>query len=777
MMRKFLIFGLIFFLLIASASAAKSPEYVSGEIIVKLKQNPNSVILNPAGFAETGNSIDGLNSKYKVAKMEKILGRYENNKNNKEALNSFKKHGLDRIFLLKISGNANIDEAVKEFNKNPNVEYAEPNYIFHTALMPNDPSFSNLYGLHNTEQIGGIVDADIDAPEAWDLQTGNNGVLIAVIDSGVDYTHEDLAANIWTNPGEIEGNGIDDDSNGFVDDVRGWDFVNNDNDPFDDFGHGTHVSGTIGAVGNNGIGISGVDWNVKIIPIKFINSNNAGTLSAALNSIVYATLMNVSIMSNSWVGGFSQSLKDTISVANDEGILFIAAAGNSNTNNDVTPVYPAGYDVPNVISVAATDGWDAKASFSSYGVATVHLGAPGVYIYSTVPKGNCSYCSSSGYTYLSGTSMATPHVSGVAGLIKAQFPELTSNEIKAKLLGGVDLISSMQGITITGGRLNAYKALQSNATPTNNTRPVARAGGPYIGKENIPVIFDGSNSFDANNDSLTYRWTFGDGTNGSGVNPSHEYLAGGSYRITLIVNDGKVESAPNLTTAAIIGVNDAPVANAGIDKIVFEGETITFNGTGSYDIDNNITSYIWDFGDGTNASDAVTTHDYSTPGNYTTTLTVTDIFGANGSDTLLVTVKDLRDLIQINLTKHDVKASWNRGNKMGNIEVATSFFVVSGGTDKIVFKEITDETGIWNLGSSQVTVLINSIRYTWNVALDGNNDAVIDFGAHGIVLKQGDVVEVTKLKLVNNQKTSHSLKAQVSVFSVELSSNTVNFNL
>lgn len=912
-MKKFFVFGLIFLLLVFSALAINQPEYVDGEVIVKLKQNPDKIILNSDGIIETGTSIDALNSKYKVTKMDKVLERHEKNK---KVLNSFKKHGLDRISLLKISKNVDVNEAVRDFNNNPNVEYAEPNYIVQTALMPNDPDFSKLYGLHNTGQTGGTADADIDSPEAWDLQTGNSGVLIAVIDTGVDYNHEDLSANMWTNSGEIANNGVDDDANGFIDDVRGWDFYSNDNDPFDDHGHGTHVSGTIGAVGNNNIGVAGVNWNVKILPIKFLGSGGSGTTAGAISSVQYATLIGVHIMSNSWGGGgFSQALKDAISAANDAGILFVAAAGNSNSNNDVFPSYPASYDVPNVVAVAATDHNDLKASFSSYGANSVDLGAPGVNTYSTVPKGTCSLCDPSGYKYLSGTSMATPHVSGVAGLIKAQFPALTSDGIKARLLSGVDKIASLDGITITGGRLNAINTLEtdttppsavtdlaatnagsnsvtltwtatgddgnigtasaydvrystspiadanwdnaakatnepkpqasgnmetfkvtglasnttyyfalkvidnggnpsalsniasattttptiifndnmenglngwtstslwhqetkrayspvtswayntgspnynydigtnsgsltspiidlsafksafltfkyfyqtettgttydqrwvqvgvnvnfsnvkqlsgdsmlvwndysldissysgkpnvqvrflfntidgilnnyegwyiddvtllgelvgSNATPINNP-PVANANGPYVGIEDIPVTFDGSGSIDADNDTLTYQWDFGDGSNGTGVNPSHTYKAGGTYTVTLIVNDGKVDSAPSTTTATITEVNDAPLANAGADKIVtdFDGnglESVTLNGSGSFDADGIISEYEWKEGAIVLGSTAILTTNFAV-GTHTVTLTVTDNGGLSASDDVVVTV-------------------------------------------------------------------------------------------------------------------------------------------
>ena len=464
-MKKFLIIGLVFLLLLAfNAFGANQKEYVPNEIIVKFKNAPDRINLNSADNIETGiSAIDTLNSEHKIKSMENL---FEKNLGITNKISSIKKHGVDRIFLLKTSENADVERLVREYSNDPNVEYAEPNYIVHISLLPNDPNFNNLYGLHNTGQTGGTADADIDAPEAWDVVTNSSNVTIGVIDTGIDYNHTDLAENMWINADEIPGNGIDDDANGYIDDIRGWDFVNNDNNPFDDNGHGTHVSGTIGGVGNNNKGVAGVNWNVKLMALKFLGSGGSGTIADAIEAVNYATQNGAHITSNSWGGGgFSQALKDAIQAANDAGILFVAAAGNTNNNNDANPNYPSNYDVPNVVAVAATDHNDAKAGFSSFGAETVDLGAPGVNTYSTVPNGSCLNCNPSGYKSLSGTSMATPHVSGAAGLIKARFPNLTSDGIKARLLGNVDLIASMNGITVTGGRLNAFNNLEIDNNP------------------------------------------------------------------------------------------------------------------------------------------------------------------------------------------------------------------------------------------------------------------------------------------------------------------------
>ncbi len=362
-----------------------------------------------------------------------------------------KRFRLTRAELWEISG-MSVEEAVLLYRNDPRIEYIEPNYILHAEnIAPDDPFFHQLWGLHNTGQRGGTADADIDAPEAWEIAAGN-GVIIGVIDTGVDWLHEDLSANIWTNTGEIPNNNIDDDGNGYVDDVRGWDFVNNDNNPMDDHGHGTHVSGTIAGVGDNGIGVTGVCWAARIMPLKFIGADGMGTTADAIDAIEYATMMGAKLTSNSWGGvAYSSALREAIEASGDAGMLFIAAAGNDGLFTDFRSHYPSGYDLGNIISVAATDHNDNLASFSNYGATSVDLAAPGVDILSTLP--NDSYGSKDG------TSMATPHVSGVAGLLWSVYPELSHLEIRDRILAAVDSLPSLSGKTVTGGRLNAFNAL------------------------------------------------------------------------------------------------------------------------------------------------------------------------------------------------------------------------------------------------------------------------------------------------------------------------------
>jgi subtilisin family serine protease len=340
----------------------------------------------------------------------------------------------------------------------PLVSYVEPDFVIAPAAIPNDPSFGSLWGLNNSGQSGGVVDADIDAPEAWDTTTGSRSVVIAVIDTGVDYTHRDLAANAWRNPGEIAGDGLDNDGNGFADDVFGWDFANRDANPMDDNGHGTHVAGTIGAVGGNGTGVVGVNWQVSIMALKFLSGTGSGSTSGAIGAINYATRMrrdfgvNVVATNNSWGGGgFSASLRDAIEAGGRAGILFVAAAGNDGTDNDGTPHYPSNYGDDAVISVAATDRSNRLASFSNFGATSVDVAAPGASITSTLPGNR--------YGSYSGTSMATPHVAGIVGLMAAANPAATAAEIRTAILSTTTPVAALAGRMTTGGLVNAAAAV------------------------------------------------------------------------------------------------------------------------------------------------------------------------------------------------------------------------------------------------------------------------------------------------------------------------------
>ena len=381
--------------------------------------------------------------------------------NRKVGARTEKKIPRTRVSVVKLPKGQLVAEAVKRYEDSPDVEYAEPDYLLSTnqttnPTTPNDTDYPRLYNLNNTGQTGGTADSDIDAPEAWGSTAGSPDAVVAVIDTGVDIGHADLKNNVWTNPDEVSGNSVDDDANGYVDDVHGWDFLNEDNTVFDadEGSHGTHVAGTIAAEGNNGIGTTGVSWRAKVMPLKFIGPTTGYTSDAA-QALNYAVAEGVKISNNSYgcAGCFSQTLFDAVRKADAAGHLYVAAAGNDGANNDLTASYPSGYDSANVLSVAATDGTDALANFSNYGFSSVDLAAPGVSILSTLP-GNA-------YGHKSGTSMATPHVAGVAALLKSESPDLDDAELKARILQFAEKEASLKGKVATEGRVNAHQAVTS----------------------------------------------------------------------------------------------------------------------------------------------------------------------------------------------------------------------------------------------------------------------------------------------------------------------------
>ena len=546
-------------------------------------------------------------------------------------------------FVVELSEDTTVPEAVAELSARSDVEYAEPNYIYKAAAVPNDPELVNLWGLHNTGQAipgsgAGTPDADIDAIEAWNVTTGSPNVVVAVIDSGVAYGHPDLDGNIWTNPGELAGNGFDDDGNGFIDDVRGWDFVQGDNEPLDFNGHGTHVAGTIGAEGNDGLGVVGVNWDVSIMPIRGLDASGSGTTASLANAVTYACQNGAQITNNSW-GGSGASFTIFDAFADCPTVLHVVAAGNSGLDLDGPPAsFPCEYDGPDspfgalsfIVCVASSTNTEGLSSFSNHGTESVHLAAPGSAIRSSIPSftqvgstetfdpiiggwtgsgspnswaragvpsagdgsaadspaGNyataadnafqrdaafnfaglrgcgldyqlrlateleddffllevstdgganwttaggwsgstgggfmdffddlssadgaptalfrlglladgdgavadgayvddlvfrCLNPGSASYDYFNGTSMATPHVTGVAALILARNPTLSAGSVKSILLSGVDTRPAFTTATITGGRLNAATALA--LTPPPPLPPPTSAATAYI---------------------------------------------------------------------------------------------------------------------------------------------------------------------------------------------------------------------------------------------------------------------------------------------------------
>ncbi len=370
--------------------------------------------------------------------------------------------GLD---VIEDEDGKDAESVVAQYRALPEVEYAEANSVIkldhedsgRKHVHADDEMFLRQWGLFNNGQNGGTAGADISAMRAWTVTRGSDQIVVAVLDSGVDYTHPDLANNIWTRPQIIKAYQDDDLTEGAVDDVHGFNIVEDNGDPMDRNGHGTHCAGIIGAEGGNGIGIAGVNWNVKIMPLRFMDADGTGTTKDAIETINYVidrkrAGVNVRIISASWGStAKSRALEDVIRKANEEGILFVAAAGNSTSDNDQTPHYPSSYNLGNVVSVAALNRNDELASFSNYGAKSVHVAAPGEEILSTWLK--------NGFEEKKGTSMATPFVAGVAALILADNPKMSVDDLRAKLLKSVDPIPSLRGKVSSGGRINAAKAV------------------------------------------------------------------------------------------------------------------------------------------------------------------------------------------------------------------------------------------------------------------------------------------------------------------------------
>jgi len=396
---------------------------------------------------------------------------------------------------VRLSKGLAVKNAIAQYMSNPDVEYAEPNYIrkiASTEVIPSDLYFRDQWALRNTGQYAyGTEGADIDATEAWRVSTGSYDITIAVLDTGVDYNHNDLASNMWRNLSECNGvAGVDDDTNLFVDDCAGWNFVTcesfedfedrwdisftcsqvstESNDPMDENGHGTHVAGIIGAIGNNQTGVAGVMWRTHILPVRVFNQFGEGTDSDVVRGIDYAVKMGAKVINASW-GAYGESLTlyNAISAANSHGVLFVAAAGNDSNNNDLTPYYPASYPFGNIISVAATDQNDVRVPFSNFGYTSVDVGAPGTYIISTVPTSM-----DNGYSYLeqdSGTSMAAPHVTGLAGLLYSYYYNFDSTQIRNMILSYVNLIPSLDGWVSSRGRINAARSMFALCEPYDLT--------------------------------------------------------------------------------------------------------------------------------------------------------------------------------------------------------------------------------------------------------------------------------------------------------------------
>lgn len=378
---------------------------------------------------------------------------------------------LGNIHVLELPPGADPEKTVERYRRNGHVETADLDYMgWQPAAVPNDPYFldGSQWHLNNTGQFGGLPDADIDAPEAWDILNSASNIVVATIDTGARLTHEDLVPNLWVNPGEIPGDGIDNDGNGYIDDIHGANVLTDSGNPADDHMHGTHVAGIIGAVGNNGVGVSGVAWKVRIMPVKFYYPDVPSD-SQVVEALDYARNKGAKIVNFSFVTSTSTApLTSGFLALQTADITLCAAAGNSGTDNSnpSTPVYPANYKMSNIVAVTATGRgdalWTGPGGVSNYGSNTVHLAAPGANIYSTWYSADSGFFA---YNENSGTSMAAPMVAGAAALLRAKFTNESSAQIIQRILNSVDVLPNLVGKCITSGRLNLHKALDTASLP------------------------------------------------------------------------------------------------------------------------------------------------------------------------------------------------------------------------------------------------------------------------------------------------------------------------
>ena len=731
---------------------------------------------------------------------------------------------------IKLPAGMSVEEGIQKYLQNPDVEYVQPNYILRIkTTTPNDTGYANLWGLHNTGQTvnntSGIVDADIDAPEAWDITTGSDNVVIAVIDSGVAYDHPDLKDNIWTNPGETScTDGIDNDGNGYVDDCKGWDFVGNDNAPYDFNGHGTHISGTIAAKGNNGLGVVGVNWNVRIMPIRTFDASGSGTTANFISGIQYATQGGANIINGSWGSyTYNQALFDAITDFGQAGGLFIAASGNESNNNDLYPSYPGSYSSPYIISVAATDQNDTLASFSNYGATSVDVGAPGVNIYSTLParetvfsedfesgatgwtiggtwnitaessnspthsatdspgsyysnntdsnitspsinlsgKNGCKLlyyltldteknydflyvqastngstwttlngsgysgslgtytqdeldlsafdnqstvyvrfrlvtdgskiydgvhiddvsvsCISSNYTgieygYNDGTSMATPHVVGLAGLIKALNPELINTDIKNIILNNVDVKASLSGKVVSAGRINAYKSLSA-------VWPITPSG--------LSAIADSSGQ-------INLTWA-DNSSNETGFKIERKTGTNGTYTQIKTVSANVTSYSDTGLTEGTTYYYRVIATNSAGDSAYTTSDSITLDTTAPLS-----PSILINSGVSSTTSTSVTL-----------TLLATDSVGVTGYYAS-----------EISTTPSALATGWTSGTSTTSYSASVSWTLSSGSGTKTVYVWFRDSAGNVSASSSDSITLVSAPSAPTGVTADAGNGQV-----------------------------------------------------
>lgn len=589
----------------------------------------------------------------------------------------------------------------------PYIEYAEPNFIYTIdATIPNDPNFSQLWGQDNSN------DHDIDAPEAWDISHDCSDVVVGVIDTGVDWTHPDLVNNIWQNlhedlngdgvlkyinnewvfdPNDIDG--IDNDGNGYIDDFIGWDFKNNDNDPRDDHSHGTHCAGTIGARGNNGIGVAGVCWEAKIMALKFMSANGGGSSTHAIAALNYATANGAKITNNSWGGGgYSIALYNAIQNAQNSNALFVAAAGNDANNNDIDPFYPASYTLGNIIAVAATTSNDALSSFSHYGANSVDLGAPGSSIYSTTPNNT--------YGNKNGTSMATPHVAGAAALVHCA--GMSYADIKAAILNSVDILPNLSGKCLTGGRLNLYQAL-SNANCCAATAAFTTSSAPFC--INQVITFTNSST-----NATVYEWKVDNVVQSTALNFDYTFATSGTHTITLIAGNGTCSDAVSQTISI----------NAATATFTHHEINLTTNLSATTP---NATSYSWDFGDGNTGIGQNTTHTYTGEGNYLLCLTVVNDCGSAPNC----------EIVSVSATCEDKWTQYTRGLGVDAIAEEGNYLWLGTEGGLIRFDKTTHDQVHYNSANSGLpydavtTIAIDAQGYKW-IGTNGGGFARFDGG-------------------------------------------------
>ncbi len=461
---------------------------------------------------------------------------------------------LNGLQVWTLGPSTSVREALSISLRSGLFQLVEPDYLQFATVAPNDPFFADgsQWHLENTGRQGGSQGADISALDGWAIRTDAAEVKVAIIDTGARLTHEDLRPNLWHNPGEIAGNGKDDDQNGIIDDIHGINSIRDHGDPSDDTGHGTHVSGLVGAVGDNRKGSTGVAWNVKLMPLRFLNRFGEGATSDAIQCINYAINNGADIINNSWgSNAFSGALSSAIGRAFQEDVLIVAAAGNERRNNDVIPLYPANYPQSNVLSIAATTHRDALASYSNYGATTVDIAAPGNAILSTWGR------SDRAYDLASGSSMSAPIVSGAAALMRAHFPSASASEIAARMIATVDPLPSLRGRCVSEGRLNLALALGPDLVAGFTMSP--NGGAPPL-----RVSFKDQSL----GQIVNWHWDFGDGSRISGLpNPFHTYNRAGNFPVTL-----RVESQDGFSVSRTQSI--AVIANYRVELDFFNWVTI-----------------------------------------------------------------------------------------------------------------------------------------------------------------------------------------------------------